>query len=106
MARMEAAMVEIDEEAEAGNRDQRREPVQGQYECKWSRTQPAKQALAQDRPAGFFGRAVPLAALIELGKDGPPFEALRLLPFVKLVEMFLFGLDIAGKLDLVCAELH
>ena len=45
-----------------------------------------------------------LAALIELGEDRPPFEAFRLLPFVELVQMFLLGLNVAGKLDFGGAE--
>src|ERR1035437_3231995 len=101
---MVAAMVKIDEEAEAGNRHQCREPGQGQYEYEWSRTQPTEQAFAQDGPARLLGGAVTLPAFIELGEYCPPLLAFRLFPLVEFIEMFLLGLDVAGKMNFGGAE--
>ena len=55
---------------------------------------------------GFLDRAIPLAAFIELGEDGTPLDALRLLALVELLQLLVFGLDIAGKLDFGGAEIR
>jgi hypothetical protein len=107
VARMVASVVEVHEECRSHdhrNADQFRDERKGQKKCERGRAHAADGALPQDRCECFLPRAVTQAAFVKLVEDCPPFDVFRLFPLVEFIEMFLLGLDVAGKLDFGGAE--